>query len=57
MTLNPNSFFFPGVMYYILLYYQENKRHNILFIEKLKNPTNSRISICPLNYIMYIILR
>jgi len=34
----------------------ENKRHNILFIEKPKNPINDKISIFSLNNITYIIL-
>jgi hypothetical protein len=33
-----------------------NKRHNFLFIGKPKNPINDKISICPLNNIIYIIL-
>jgi hypothetical protein len=34
----------------------ENKRYNFLFIEKSKNLINEKISIFPLNNIIYVIL-
>ena len=34
----------------------ENKKHNFLIIEKLKNPINDKILIYPLNNITYITL-
>jgi hypothetical protein len=35
---------------------KNNKRYNILFIKKYENPIKGKISIFPLNYIIYIIL-
>jgi len=54
MTLRTKSFLlcFSYVVYYII-YYSENKRYNILFIEKPKNLINGKILIFPLNNITY----
>jgi len=45
MPLNTSSFLlcFPGVLYCIV----HKIKDNILFIEKLKNSINDKITICP----------
>jgi hypothetical protein len=45
-----------ALMYCHLMSCTENKRHEIIFIEKPKNPINGKISIYPSNNITYIIL-
>jgi len=57
IIFNGNSFLLClGVSVHYHLKNSENKRHNILFTGKSKNPINYKISICPLNNIIYIIL-
>jgi hypothetical protein len=56
MSLSVSFFLcFSGVLYCIV-YYIENKRHNILFIEKSEISINDMILICHPNNIIYIIL-
>jgi hypothetical protein len=53
MHLSANSFFLYifQVFYNVMYTFTKNKRHNILFIGKLKNPINRKLSICSLKNI------